>query len=99
MSLRRGSVDDGLERTTLHATQPDRLDLLLARAISMLDGGLGTIASPDPEQAPARTREVMRARTRVAAGEYDIDADAVADAILARLRPADRPAWRRLRAA
>ena len=92
MSLRRGSVDDGLEMTTLHATQPDR-------AISMLDGGLGTIAGPDPEQAPARTREVMRARTRVAAGEYDIDADAVADAILARLRPADRPAWRRLRAA
>jgi hypothetical protein len=99
MSIRRASVDDGLEMTQLHATQPDRLDHLLARAVRMLDGGLGTIANPDPEQAPARTRQVIRTRTRVATGEYVADAAAVADAILERLQPAERAGARHLRAA
>ena len=85
--------------TTPHTSQPDQLDLLLARAVSRLDGELGTIACSDPELAPARFRSVLRMRTRIAAGEYAVEPAAVADAIVARVRPAGHATWRHLRAA
>jgi hypothetical protein len=84
---------------TLHTSQPDQLDLLLARAVSRLDGELGCIECADPERMPARTRAVMRARTRIANGDLAIDADATADAILERLRPAGPVSWIQARAA
>jgi len=83
----------------IHTLPSDQLDQLLAQAVGGLDGRLGTIADPDPEHAPARNREVLRMRTRVMAGEYEVDPHAVADAIVERVRPAGRAAWRHLRAA
>lgn len=84
---------------TIHTSTPDQLDHLLAQAVSRLDGDLGTIASPDPEQTPVRTRTVLRMRTQLITGEYVVDAAAVADAIVDRVRPAGRATWRHLRAA
>jgi hypothetical protein len=94
-----GAVDDPPKMIHTLPADTDQLDALLARAIGGLDGELGTIADPDPEQSPARHREVLRMRTRVLAGEYEVDPRAVADAIVERVRPAGRAAWRHLRAA
>jgi hypothetical protein len=94
-----GTVDDAPKMIHTLPADSDQLDLLLAQAVSRLDGRLGTIADPDPERAPARTREVLRMRTRVMAGEYQVDPHAVAGAIVERVRPAGRAAWRHLRAA
>ena len=91
MRRARAAVDDALRMTpTLHIST---LDQLVDRAISPLDGELGTIACPDPELAPARTRTVIRMRTRLATGEYVVDPLAVADAIAGRLRPAGPVSW------
>ena len=73
---------------TLHNSQHDELDQLVDRAVGSLDGDLGTIACPDPELAPTRTRTVMRMRTRIMTAEYIVDPLAVADAIVERVRPA-----------
>lgn len=81
---------------TLHNSQ---LDQLVDRAVGSLDGELGTIACPDPELAPARTRTVMRMRTRIATGDYVVDTLAVADTIVERLRPAGPVSWLQARAA
>ena len=81
---------------TLHNSQ---LDQLVDRAVSSLDGELGTIACPDPELAPARTRTVMRMRTRITTDEYVVDTLAVADAIVERVRPAGPVSWLQARAA
>ena len=78
---------------TLHIPPTGRLDHLVDRAVSGLDRELGTIACSDPELTPTRTRTVMRMRTRLAAGDYVVDADAVADAVVERLRPAGPVTW------
>lgn len=83
---------------TLHITPPDQLDQLVDRAVSRLDGGLGTIECSDPELTPVRFRTVMRMRTRLAAGDYVVDPDAVAGAITDRLRPAGPVSWLQARA-
>ena len=83
---------------TLHITPPDQLDRLVDQAVSRLDGELGTIECADPELSPARIRNVMRMRTRLAAGDYVVDADAVAGAITERLRPAGPLTWLQARA-
>jgi len=100
MNGRRAGVDEDLKMSlTLHTSQPAQLDALLARAVSRLDGELGTIACPDPELAPARTRTVMRMRTRIANGELALDSAVVADAIVERLRPAGPASWLQAQAA
>ena len=73
---------------TLHITPPEHLELLVDRAVGSLDHELGTIECADPELSPTRVRNVTRMRTRLAAGDYVVDADAVAGAIAERLRPA-----------
>ena len=83
---------------TLNTSTLDPLDQLLNQAMSRLDG-LGTIVTPDPEETPIRARAVLRMRTQLIAGEYEVDAAAVADAIVDRVRPAGRASWRHLRAA
>jgi hypothetical protein len=84
---------------TLHTTPAEHLELLLDKAVSPLDQALGTIACADPERTPIRTRAVMRMRTRLAAGEYVVDAEAAADAIVERLRPAGPMTWLQAQAA
>jgi anti-sigma28 factor (negative regulator of flagellin synthesis) len=92
--------DEALKMSlTLHTSTPDQFDRLLSQAVSRLDGELGTIASPDPEQSPVRTRTVLRMRTLMITGEYVVDAAAVADAIVDRVRPTGHATWRHLRAA
>ena len=83
---------------TLHITPPEQLDQLVDQAVSRLDGELGTIECADPELSPARARNVMRMRTRLAAGDYVVDPQAVAGAITERLRPAGPVSWLRARA-
>jgi hypothetical protein len=83
---------------TLHIAPPERIERLVDRAVSPLDHGLGTIECCDPELSPTRTRAVMRMRTRLMAGEYVVDADAVAGAIVGRLRPAGPVSWLNARA-
>ncbi len=83
---------------TLHITPPEHLDALVDRAVGSMDHELGTIECADPELMPTRVRNVMRMRTRLAAGEYVVDADAVADAIVERLRPAGPVSWLQARA-
>jgi hypothetical protein len=78
---------------TLHNTPSEHLDHLVDKAVSPLDQALGTIACANPELTPTRTRTVMRMRTRLAAGEYVVDAEAAADAIVERLRPAGPMTW------
>ena len=93
-------VDDPRKMSLrLHTPQPDRLDALLAQAVSRLDGELGCIECADPEQMPARTRTVMRARTRIANDELVIDPHAAAAAIVERLRPDGPASWSQARAA
>ena len=93
------SVDDPRKMSlTLHITPPDQLDQLVDQAVSRLDGELGTIECSDPELSPVRIRNVMRMRTALAAGDYVVDADAVAAAITDRLRPAGPVSWLRSRA-
>lgn len=93
------SVDDPRKMSlTLHITPPDQLDQLVDQAVSRLDGELGKIECSDPELSPVRIRNVMRMRTRLAAGEYVVDADAVAGAITERLRPAGPVSWLQARA-
>jgi hypothetical protein len=100
MRRRWVTVDVALKMTlTLHISRHDELDQLVDRAVSSLDGELGTIACPDPELAPARTRSVMRMRTRIAAADYVVDPIAVADAIVDRVRPAGPVSWLQARAA
>jgi hypothetical protein len=95
---RSATADDEPRKMSLTLHTPT-LDELLSQAVSRLDGELGTIATPDPEQAPVRTRAVLRMRTQLITGEYVVDAAAVADAIVDRVRPAGRATWRHLRAA
>ena len=83
---------------TLHITPPEQLDQLVDQAVSRLDGELGTIECADPELSPARIRNVMRMRTRLAAGDYVVDPQAVAGAITERLRPAGPVSWLQARA-
>ena len=78
---------------------PDQLDQLVAQAVSRLDGGLGTIECSDPELLPVRAGNVMRTRTRLAAGQYVVDPQAIAGALTERLRPAGPVAWQEARAA
>jgi hypothetical protein len=93
------SVDEALKMSlTLHITPPEQLDQLVDQAVSRLDGELGTIECSDPELSPTRVRAVMRVRTRLAAGDYVVDADAVAGAISERLRPAGPVTWLQARA-
>ena len=50
-------VDDEPKMSlTLHITPPEQLDQLVDRAVSGLDGELGTIECADPELSPARIR-------------------------------------------
>jgi hypothetical protein len=79
---------------TLHITPTDQIDQLVEQAVSPLDHGLGTVECSDPELTPTRIRPVMRMRTQLMNGDYVVDADAVADAIVARLRPAGPVSWR-----
>ena len=96
----RASTDEPCKMSlTLNTSTLDQLDQLLNQAVSRLDGELGTIATPDPEMTPIRTRAVLRMRTQLIAGEYEVDAAAVAEAIVDRVRPAGRATWRHLRAA
>jgi len=83
---------------TLHITPSEHLEQLVDRAVGFLDHELGTIECADPELSPTRVRNVMRMRTRLAAGEYVVDADAVAGAITERLRPAGPVTWLQARA-
>ena len=78
---------------TLHITPPEHVDQLVNRAVGPLDHALGTIECADPELTPTRARTVMRMRTRLAAGEYVVDADAVAEVIIERMRPAGPMRW------
>ena len=73
---------------TLHITPHDQIDQLVDRAVSPLDHGLGTVECADPELTPTRTRTVMRMRTQLLDGDYVVDADAVAAAIVGRFQPA-----------
>jgi hypothetical protein len=72
---------------TLHNTPPDQIDQLVDAALSPLDHALGTVECSDPELSPTRIRTVMRMRTRLLHGAYVVDPDAVADALIERLRP------------
>jgi hypothetical protein len=83
---------------TLHITPSDQIDQLVDRAVSPLDHALGTVECSDPELSPTRIRIVMRMRTRILAGEYVVDADAAAEAIAERLRPAGPVSWLQSRA-
>jgi hypothetical protein len=99
MRSAQGRVDEALKMSlTLHITPPDQLDQLVDQAVSQLDGELGTIECSDPELSPVRFRNVMRMRTRLAAGDYVVDSEAVADAIVERLRPAGPVTWLKARA-
>jgi hypothetical protein len=92
-------VDDAPKMAlTLHLTPPDQIDRLVDRAVGSLDHELGKIDCSDPELQPARTRTVVRMRTRLMADEYVVDAGAVADAIVERLRPAGPVSWLQARA-
>jgi len=94
------STDEACKMSlTLNTPTLAQLDQLLTQAVSRLDGELGTIATPDPEETPIRTRTVLRMRTQLMAGEYEVDAAAIADAIVDRVRPVGRATWRHLRAA
>ena len=83
---------------TLHITPPDQIDQLVDRAVGPLDHALGTVECSDPELSPTRIRTVMRMRTRILTGEYVVDPDAVAEALVERLRPAGPVSWLRARA-
>jgi hypothetical protein len=83
---------------TLHITPSDQIDQLVDRAVGPLDHELGTVECCDPELTPTRARTVMRMRTRIANGDYVVDADAVAEALIERLRPAGPMSWRYARA-
>jgi hypothetical protein len=83
---------------TLHITPPDQIDQLVDQAVGRLDHALGTVECSDPELSPTRIRTVMRMRTRILSGEYVVDADAVAEALVERLRPAGPVSWLQARA-
>jgi translation initiation factor IF-1 len=72
---------------TLHITPSDQIDQLVDAALSPLDHELGTVECSDPELSPTRIRTVMRMRTRLLNGDYVVDPDAVAEAVVERLRP------------
>ena len=96
MRRSQGRVDDFRKMSlTIHITPTDQLDQLVDQAVSRLDGELGTIECSDPELTPTRVRNVTRMRTRLATGDYVVDADAVADAIVERLLPAGPVSWLR----
>jgi hypothetical protein len=78
---------------TLHITPTDRIDELVDRAVGALDHELGTVECCDPELTPTRARTVMRMRTRLMNDDYAVDADAVAEALIERLRPAGPLSW------
>jgi hypothetical protein len=83
---------------TLHITPSDQIDRLVDRAVGPLDHELGTVECCDPELTPTRIGTVMRMRTQLLTGEYVVDAAAVADAVLERLRPAGPISWLNARA-
>jgi hypothetical protein len=83
---------------TLHITPTDEIDRLVDRAVGPLDHELGTVECCDPELTPTRIGTVMRMRTQLLAGEYVVDAAAVADALVERLRPAGPLSWLHARA-
>jgi len=83
---------------TLHITPPDQIDQLVDRAVGPLDHAYGTVECSDPELSPTRIRTVMRMRTRILTGEYVVDPDAVAEALVERLRPAGPVSWLQSRA-
>src|SRR3954452_18224529 len=83
---------------TLHITPSDHIDQLVDRAVGSLDHELGTVECSDPELSPTRVRTVMRMRTQVMSGDYVVDPDAVAEALVERLRPAGPVSWLSARA-
>ena len=83
---------------TLHITPSDQIDRLVDRAVGPLDHELGTVECCDPELTPTRIGTVMRMRTQLLTGEYVVDAAAVADALVERLRPAGPISWLNARA-
>jgi hypothetical protein len=83
---------------TLHITPSDQIDQLVDRAVSPLDHELGTIECCDPELTPTRIRNVMRIRTQLVTADYVVDPDAVAGALLERLRPSEHVSLRYARA-
>jgi hypothetical protein len=83
---------------TLHITPPEQIDELVERAVRPLDHEYGTIECCDPELTPTRARTVMRVRTRVLGGDYVVDPDAVAGALIERMRPAGPMTWLHARA-
>jgi hypothetical protein len=83
---------------TLHMTPPDQIDQLVDRALSPLDRELGTVECSDPELSPTRIRTVMRMRTRLMNDDDVVDPDAVAGALIERLRPAGPVSWLHARA-
>ncbi len=70
--------------TTLRYTHHDQLAELMERSAGRFGREVRTIANPDPEQTPARAREVERMRQRQKSG-YEVDPRLVAIAILERL--------------
>ena len=70
---------------TLVSTPHDQLAELLTAAAGRFARRIRTIAWPDPEMAPARRSTVVRMRDRINSGEYRIDSQLTADAIVDRV--------------
>jgi hypothetical protein len=70
---------------TLVSTPHDQLAELLTATTGRFTRRIRTIAWPDPEMAPARSSTVMRMRDRINSGEYQIDPQLVANAIVDRV--------------
>ena len=70
---------------TLVSTPHDQLAELLTAAAGRFARRIRTIAWPDPEMAPARRSTVVRMRDRINSGEYRIDCQLAANAIVDRV--------------
>lgn len=70
---------------TLVSTPNDQLAELLTSAAGRFARRIRTIAWPDPEMAPPRSSTVVRMRERINSGEYQIDSQLVANAIVDRV--------------
>jgi hypothetical protein len=86
MRGRAATVDEAHTMTiTLQASPHDQLEESLATAGGRFGRQIGTIAWPDPEQAPVRSAAVLGMRARVQYRDYQIDSFVLAEAIIDRL--------------
>lgn len=86
MHRRAACVDAFLAMTqTLQISQHDHLAELVATTTGRFGRRLRTISWHGPDMDPVRTEVVVRMRARINSGEYQIDTQAVASAIVDRV--------------